>query len=88
MFSDLQPISFGTCKSPEIVIQKYEMKKGRHRSWIAFRLNAAQQLYIKRGYIPDGRGITYQNRPVKEGANVVVDDHLVMHFTKQLPAEK
>jgi GNAT superfamily N-acetyltransferase len=48
--------------------------------------NAAQRLYAKRGYIPDARGITYQNRFVEEGASVVVDDDLVMHFTKQLPA--
>jgi len=46
--------------------------------------NAAQRLYVKRGYIPDGRGITYRNRFVEEGASVLVDDDLVMHFTKQL----
>jgi GNAT superfamily N-acetyltransferase len=48
--------------------------------------NAAQRLYVKRGYIPDGRGITYRNCFVKEGSSVVLDDDLVMHFTKQLPA--
>jgi GNAT superfamily N-acetyltransferase len=48
--------------------------------------NAAQRLYVKRGYIPDGRGISYRNRFVEEGASVVVDDDLVMHFTKQLQA--
>lgn len=49
--------------------------------------NAAQRFYVKRGYIPDARGITYRNRFVEEGASVVVDDDLVMHFTKQFPAE-
>src|SRR5215469_2316693 len=34
--------------------------------------NAAQRLYVKRGYIPDARGITYRNRFVEEGASVVV----------------
>jgi GNAT superfamily N-acetyltransferase len=48
--------------------------------------NAAQRFYAKRGYIPDARGITYRNRFVEEGANVVLDDHLLMHLTKQLPA--
>ena len=48
--------------------------------------NAAQRLYAKRGYIPDGRGITYRNCFVKQGASVVLDDDLVMHFTKQLQA--
>jgi GNAT superfamily N-acetyltransferase len=49
--------------------------------------NAAQRLYVKRGYIPDARGITYRNRFVEEGASVVVDDDLIMHFTKQFRAE-
>lgn len=49
--------------------------------------NAAQQLYVKRGYIPDGRGITYRNQFVDEGAQVWLDDDLVMHFTKQLGAK-
>jgi GNAT superfamily N-acetyltransferase len=48
--------------------------------------NAAQRLYAQRGYIPDGRGVTYRNCFVQEGASVVLDDDLVMHFTKQLPA--
>jgi GNAT superfamily N-acetyltransferase len=48
--------------------------------------NAAQRLYAKRGYIPDARGIMYRNHFVKEGGSVVLDDDLVMHFTKQLPA--
>lgn len=49
--------------------------------------NAAQRLYGKRGYIPDGCGITYRNCIVEEGACVVLDDDLVMHLTKQLSAE-
>jgi hypothetical protein len=46
-----------------------------------------QRLYVKRGYIPDARGITYRECFVEEGACVVLDDDLVMHFTKQLRAE-
>jgi GNAT superfamily N-acetyltransferase len=49
--------------------------------------NAAQRLYAKRGYVPDGRGITHRNRFVEEGATVVLDDDLVMHLTKQLSPE-
>ena len=49
--------------------------------------NAAQRLYVKRGYIPDARGITYRERFVEEGAYLVLDDDLVMHFTKQLRVE-
>jgi GNAT superfamily N-acetyltransferase len=48
--------------------------------------NAAQTLYVKRGYIPDGRGLTYRNAFVQEGAAIVLDDDLVLHLTKRLPA--
>jgi GNAT superfamily N-acetyltransferase len=46
--------------------------------------NQAQKLYATRGYIPDGRGVTYRDRYVEEGASVVLDDHLVLHLTKRL----
>jgi GNAT superfamily N-acetyltransferase len=46
--------------------------------------NQAQRLYVKRGYIPDGQGITYQNKFVSEGTKVVLDDDLLLHMTKQL----
>lgn len=48
--------------------------------------NAAQRLYVKRGYVPDGRGITYRDHFVDEGAQVKFDDDLVMHLTKRLTA--
>ena len=48
--------------------------------------NQAQRLYVKRGYIPDGRGVTYRDRYVEEGTQVVLDDDLVLHFTKSLDA--
>ena len=46
--------------------------------------NPAQRLYAKRGYIPDGRGVTYMDRFVQEGTQVVLDDDLVLHLTKHL----
>lgn len=50
--------------------------------------NQAQKLYVKRGYIPDGRGVTYRDRYVEEGTPVVLDDDLVLHFTKCLDVIK
>lgn len=44
----------------------------------------AQKLYIKRGYIPDGLGITYNYHPVKFGDSVPLDDDLVLWFRKCL----
>lgn len=46
--------------------------------------NAAQRLYVKRGYVPDGRGVTTHNRYVNEGELVLFDDELVIWMTKTL----
>ncbi len=46
--------------------------------------NAAQRLYVKRGYVPDGRGLTYKGRYVAEGEALVLDDDLVLYLTKTL----
>jgi GNAT superfamily N-acetyltransferase len=45
---------------------------------------AAQVLYVKRGYVPDGRGLMTHDRFVQYGDQVRVDDDLVLHLTKQL----
>lgn len=45
---------------------------------------AAQRLYIKRGYIPDGHGIFYADVRVTPGASYPVDDALVLYLTKSL----
>ncbi len=49
--------------------------------------NAAQRLYGKRGYIPDGCGITYRDCFLEEGAKIVLDDELVLHLTKNLRSQ-
>jgi len=45
---------------------------------------AAQRLYVLRGYVPDGRGLTYSDHFVKPEERVTVDDDLVLHLTKRL----
>ena len=45
---------------------------------------AAQRLYVKRGYVPDGQGLVYHDRHIHRGEQVVVDDDLVLYFTKIL----
>ena len=37
----------------------------------------AQRLYIKRGYIPDGTGVWYRNKPLEMGASCQNDNDLV-----------
>jgi GNAT superfamily N-acetyltransferase len=49
--------------------------------------NAAQRLYVLRGYIPDGRGVSYRDQHVGQYVQVMLDDDLVLHLTKQLPTE-
>jgi ribosomal protein S18 acetylase RimI-like enzyme len=43
----------------------------------------AQRMYALRGYIPDGRGITYKEQPVKPGHDVFVDDDLLLYLVKE-----
>jgi GNAT superfamily N-acetyltransferase len=44
--------------------------------------NVAQRMYVKRGYVPDGRGVTFRDVFVQEGQSVVMDDDLVLHLVK------
>jgi len=46
--------------------------------------NAPQRLYVLRGYVPDGLGVTYDDRYVEEGEAVRFDDLLVLHLIKRL----
>lgn len=44
----------------------------------------AQRLYVKMGYIPDGKGTFYDNHPCTPGQTYKLDDELVIGFTKEL----
>jgi GNAT superfamily N-acetyltransferase len=45
---------------------------------------AAQRLYALRGYVPDGRGLTRDGRPVQQGDEITISDSLVLYMTKAL----
>lgn len=49
---------------------------------------AAQILYIKRGYCPDGRGLAMHGVPVQYGDQVTVDDGLTLYLTKLVTRPK
>jgi GNAT superfamily N-acetyltransferase len=48
---------------------------------------AARRLYVKRGYVPDGRGLLYHGRHVARGDTVDIDDGLILYLTKDLRLE-
>jgi len=45
---------------------------------------AAQRLYVKCGYIPDGKGVAYNYKLATPGDSFPLDDDLVLWFTKIL----
>ena len=45
---------------------------------------SAQRLYIKRGYVPDGCGISRHGRFLRYGDMITVDDDLTIGFTRSL----
>lgn len=48
---------------------------------------AAQRIYVKRGYIPDGTGVWYQGKQLEQYAQCCNDDDLLLFFSKKLSAE-
>lgn len=46
---------------------------------------AAQRLYCKLGYYPDGHGITYKGQPTVPGQTYPLDDDLLLWLVKKIP---
>ncbi len=44
----------------------------------------ATRLYIRRGYVPDSKGITYNNEYVAPCTKVIVDDKLIVWLVKNV----
>lgn len=44
----------------------------------------AQRLYVKRGYIPDGRGLHYRGHFPAYGEKITIGDDLALYLTKKL----
>ena len=45
---------------------------------------AAQRIYVRRGYIPDGSGVWYMNEQLGQYSNCCNDDDLVLYLSKAL----
>lgn len=44
----------------------------------------AQQLYVRRGYVPDGAGVTIDGVAPRPGSTIVLDDEPVLALTRRL----
>ena len=44
----------------------------------------AQIMYVKRGYVPDGRGVSQRESFLKYGDEITVNDDLALCLTKRL----
>lgn len=58
---------------------KVSLAVGLHNGY-----GAAQKMYVKRGYIPDGSGVWYKGKQLEQYAQCANDDDLVLYFLKQL----
>ena len=45
---------------------------------------SAQRMYVKRGYVPDGSGAWYEDRPGDPYGGCALDDSLILHMSKKL----
>jgi len=52
---------------------------GLHRDY-----GAAQRMYVKRGFIPDGSGIWWRGKPLEPYADMKNDDEVTLYMTKKL----
>ena len=63
----------------KLISDKVTLGVGLHSGY-----GPAQRLYIKRGYIPDGSGVWYQNQPLEMNATIQNNDDLVLYLSKEL----
>lgn len=68
--------------------EDHAKKEGRQEVAISVglyaRYGAAQRLYVRRGYVPDGAGVSYDDVPVAPGEMRAVDDLLTLKLVKSL----
>ena len=66
-------------KRVRLISDKVTLGVGLHSGY-----GPAQRLYLKRGYIPDGTGVWYQNHPVAMKATCEDIGDLVLYLSKDL----
>jgi GNAT superfamily N-acetyltransferase len=69
-------------KAAEIT-NKVSLGVGLHSGY-----GAAQRIYVKRGYIPDGSGVWYNDKQLGQYVDCCNDDELILYFSKSLVVVK
>ncbi|QQG37113.1 MAG: GNAT family N-acetyltransferase [Micavibrio aeruginosavorus] len=68
--------------------ERQVLKEGCAQIGIAVGLHAgfgaAQRLYVRLGYMPDGGGVTYDREPVRTGEMRPVDDDLTLMLVRDM----
>lgn len=65
-------------KRVKLISDKVTLGVGLHSGY-----GPAQRLYIRRGYIPDGSGVWYQNQPLEMNVTIQNNDDLVLYLSKE-----
>ena len=65
-------------KRVKLISDKVTLGVGLHSGY-----GPAQRLYMKRGYIPDGTGVWYQNQPLEMNTTIQNNDDLVLYLSKK-----
>jgi GNAT superfamily N-acetyltransferase len=72
------------------LVDEAERLIGQRSAWVGIRFGLyrdygpAQRMYIRRGYVPDGQGIAYNDAYVEPGRSYPVDDELTLGLVKRL----
>ncbi len=87
--SDLNVLPYHRKKGAgTLLLDTAETKAKEWSQWVGIGVGLsadygqAQRLYIKRHYIPDGKGLTYQYKNIVAGHSYPIDDDLVLWFMK------
>lgn len=81
--SQKQGIAASLMDFAEMIVSKKSKTIGI-RVGLTADYGSAQRLYVKRGYVPDGHGISQKEKCLKRGETARVDDDLVLCLTKEL----
>lgn len=76
------------------LLDEAEMEVSKRSEMVGIRVGlhkgygAAQRMYVRRGYVPDGSGVSVRGRNPEEGSTIRLDDGATLRMTKRFRAPK